>query len=177
MKLITLFGIRGKGKFAMVDDEDYERLSTIRWTLSSENNHGKKRNTLYAIGANKTTKDRKFVSMHRLVMEAKKGQIVDHIDGDGFNNQKSNLRFSTHGQNQSNRKSTRGSSSVYLGVYRYHNKISEIIRWKAVIQKDKKPHHSRCYPFTKEGEKLAAKWYNEMARKLHGNFAKLNIIK
>ncbi len=61
------------------------------------------------------TKDRKLV-LHRIIMGAKVGQIVDHINGDVLDNRKANLRFVNANQNQHNRNGNKDSTSIYKGV-------------------------------------------------------------
>lgn len=92
------------GKVALVDDEDYEYLTQRKWHL-----HG---------GYVFMRKCRVRYSMHRIIMDAKVGQLVDHIDRDKLNNQRSNLRFVTpliSAQNSGPKSTT--SSSKYKGVH------------------------------------------------------------
>lgn len=84
------------GQFAIVDDEDYEVISNFNWHSIS--------------GYAGTT-----LRMHRLILNAPNGSIVDHINGDPLDNRKCNLRICTHAQNQQNTRS-RGGSSKYKGV-------------------------------------------------------------
>jgi len=107
---------------ALVDDEDYENLIDLKWATQ------KNAKTSYAIhvfapnGCKKTT-----LYMHRSILGAKKGEEIDHIDGNGLNNQKSNLRFVTRRQNQQNRHCIK--SSRFVGVT--WNKRA--CRWQAQI--------------------------------------------
>ncbi len=115
-----------QGKYALVDDCDYEMLSQYNW-------HVKRfQYVLYAarqsrIGGKQTT-----LRMHRLLVNAPKGMEVDHIDGDGLNNQRSNLRIVTHSQNQMNKPKQSRNTSGFKGVYwdKTHKK------WKAYITSD-----------------------------------------
>jgi len=96
-----------RGKHAYVDAEDYDRLMKHKWTAfytcgkwyAGRNDHGK------------------CILMHREIMKAPKGKVVDHIDGNGLNNCKSNLRVCTYGQNNVHRR-PRGESSPFKCVYR-----------------------------------------------------------
>lgn len=98
-----------QGQVALVDDEDYELLNCFNW-------HAIKRNrTFYArreiiINGNK----RKSSKMHREIINVPNGLVIDHIDGNGLNNQKFNLRIVTNRQNMQNRHSP--ASSKYPGV-------------------------------------------------------------
>lgn len=82
MKKIEL----SRGLFTLVDDEDYDWLSQWKWYATT-----KKGNTHYAKSDGSKRKGLKKTSMHRLLMNAPKGRLVDHRDGDGLNNQKYNL--------------------------------------------------------------------------------------
>lgn len=147
------------GLITTVDDEDYEKASKIKWYPI------KGRNTVYATGYDATFKPKKTMRLHWLVFgKHEKGFVIDHINGDGLNNEKYNLRKCTNRQNSCNRSSF--GSSKYLGV--------------SIVTKRKIPHW-RVYLVGKylgifSSEIEAAKVYNEAAIKLHGEFAKLNII-
>lgn len=91
-------------KEVLIDKEDYEKIKNKRWY--SSNNY---------------CSDNKGLFLHRFIMKAKKGQIVDHINGNKLDNRKSNLRFVTKSQNAQNRKckgitydKTRKKWSVYI---------------------------------------------------------------
>lgn len=155
MKLIPLT----QGKFAQVDDEDYDYLMQWKWYAIP------KRRTTYA-RSSETLKS-PSIRMHRLIMKPPPELQVDHIDGNGLNNQKSNLRWATHSQNQFNRKSRMGSSR-YKGVY-FH-RIAK--KWVAMISENAK----RKWIGTFETEEAAAEAYNRAAIKYHGEFARLNVI-
>lgn len=96
MKLIPLT----KGYFAKVDDEDFERLMKYRWQV---NNPSKSKHITYAKRTDRTCGQRS-VSMHREIMGITPGFEIDHIDNDGLNNQKSNLRLATQSQNCQHRR-------------------------------------------------------------------------
>lgn len=159
MKLIKL----SQGMFAQVDDNNFEELNKFNWHLY------KKRGKMYAysnvinsIGKQST------IQMHRYILGINDSKICcDHIDGDGLNNTICNLRPCNHSQNAANRKT--------FGVSKY--KGVSLIKTK---------YHSYWYAKASKGnvilreimpsEKEAALKYNEFAKKLHGEFAKLNDI-
>ncbi len=92
MKLIEISTKKYPNTFTMVDDEDYEELNKYKWLA-----HKKPTNsTQYAIRCG-------TIRMHRIIMKTPDGLEVDHIDGNGLNNQKSNLRNVTNAKNQYNR--------------------------------------------------------------------------
>lgn len=114
-KRIPLTGIKGRGKFATVDDADFDRVSRYYWAMDRK-------------GYVRTSIRKKHMSLHRLVMNAQPGQIVDHIDGDKLNNSRSNLRFVTHRQNKQNTPAHKDSLTGVKGVCplpngRYHAQI------------------------------------------------------
>lgn len=148
MKTIPL----SKGKVALVDDEDFEQVSKVNWCLKKSG---------YVTGYS----NGKHVSMHRVIMKAKKGQTIDHKDHNGLNNQKSNLRFCTLSQNCANQKA-RGGTSKYKGVSRRKDRPS----WRVLVRCNGR----RFYCGSFKCEKQAAKAYDKKAKEVHGEFALLN---
>lgn len=92
--------------------------------------------------------------------------MSDHIDGNGLNNQRNNLRACTFSQNNANTRSRNNTSSSYLGV----SWSKREKKWRASIQKNGKTKSLGYW----DSEIKAAKVYNYEAIKLHGTFAKLN---
>lgn len=137
---------------ALIDDEDFEKISHCAWFLQKDTH-------------NQYAKNKKHQSMHRIIMGAKEGEIIDHRDGDGLNNQKSNLRICTQAQNVCNKTVSSKPYTLYLGVFKEKNK------WVAGCKKDGKLYRSRW-----DTEREAAIAYNEMAIKFHGDYARLNQI-
>ena len=138
---------------------DVELVSGLNWSVK------KRPHTNYAQAWNPLTK--RPVMMHRLILgEPPSDQkvIVDHRDGNGLNNQRSNLRWVTKQENNCNRRSV--GSSQFLGVSwnKRHRK------WTSQIRKDGKRTHLGT--FVSEIE--AAKAYDAKAIQLHGEFANLN---
>lgn len=101
-------------------------------------------------------------------MYAPEGMDVDHIDGNGLNCKKSNLRICTHAENQGNYKKTISeTSSKFKGVSLKRGK------WVSRIKKGGRTIFVGSFDFEEE----AALAYNGMARKLFGTFANLNFLK
>lgn len=146
-----------RGLVALVDDEDYELVTQYKW-------HASKRgpNLWYAAVGHPLFGGSRY--LHRFIVGAKAGQQVDHIDRNGLNCCKSNLRIVTHSQNMMNRGPKAGSVSRYKGVcwHRHYQK------WYAQIS-------SKCIGYYDDVHE-AARAYNEAAKKLHGEFAWLNPI-
>jgi hypothetical protein len=144
-----------RGKFAIVDAEDYDRLAKHKWTAyytcgkwyAGGNDHGK------------------CILMHREIMKAPKGKVVDHIDGNGLNNCKSNLRLCTYSQNNIYRR-PRGESSRFKCVYRDTKRNL----WKSTPAYGGRSIHNGRY----ETEIEAARASDYMNIQLHGEFAYLN---
>ena len=146
----------GNGLFATVDAAHYEEISKYKWYANRRNS------TVYAT----CIKQGRVVYMHRMIMRPAKGALVDHIDGNGLNNRRCNLRVCTHQQNQANRGS-RGGSSRFVGVHRHGD------QWQASI---------RCrgeyfYLGLHDDEVEAAKARDRKAYELHGEYAYLNFPK
>jgi len=158
MKIIPLT----QDKFASIDDEDYQIVSLFNWYAQKDYN------TYYAITMMKICGVKTYISMHRLIMNAPKGDSVDHKSGNGLNNQKYNLRFCTHSQNQMNRRIGKNFSSKYKGVHWHigNNK------WHVNININKKIKWVGSF----DSELKAAIAYNEVALRQYGEFANLNEI-
>lgn len=169
MKTIPL----SKGYEAIVDDEDYERLSVFKWQalIVPGQNLVYAQRTVWSGGIHRSR------SMHRDVLQVVASkQHIDHIDSDGLNNQKVNLRICTAAQNAHNRRKQRSyrglpTASQYKGV-RSINDPNRKARWQAIIQYDGK--RIKIGNFLTERE--AAHAYNLKALQLFGEFAKPNII-
>jgi hypothetical protein len=92
-----------QGKVALVDDEDFDRLNKFKWFAHKRHGifYAGRQVTVVYIPETKYCKQ-KIVHMHRLIMEVPSDKMIDHIDGEGLNNQKSNLRAVTNRQNLQN---------------------------------------------------------------------------
>jgi hypothetical protein len=144
-----------RGKFALVDDADYPTLSQYRWLYHSSG---------YAVRAEYVNGKRRFIPMHREIMGAQRGQIVDHIDTDRLNNTRSNLRFVTANQNMWNRSPNEKNSSSYKGVSAHPN------GWQVRIRVNKERIHlGYC-----EDQTEAALLYDAAARHFFGDYARVN---
>lgn len=154
-----------KGLIAFVDEEDFEFLSQFNWQAEHRGN------TAYARGGIDCIKRRTIKAyMHRLIMKADNGQFVDHRDGNGLNNQKSNLRICSRAENNRNIVS-KGKTSKYLGVDLAGRPKNR--RWRAAICHNGRRKHIGHF----DTEIEAAIAYNQHALLLHGEFANLNKFK
>lgn len=173
MKEIKIFSLKYGGKKVLVDDEDYEYLNRWKWHLSEA------KDIFYAMRFEYNADGTRYhVSMHRVIMSVYDPKIfVDHRDHNGLNNQKSNLRKCSDGDNKKNREKKSNASSKYAGVFVRVRKTNsgESKRWISHLgsklgDKEGKKH----FPYTPEGEIQAAKRYDELAKKYYGEFANLN---
>lgn len=149
-----------QGRFAIVDAEDYEEISQHKWHVM------KCRRSEYAA---RYSTSRKHILMHRVLLGAPAGLVVDHRDGNGLNNRKSNLRLCTHQENTYNQRPRLGGTSRFRGVC-WHKAIKKYI---ALIQKDGKRYSLGCFA----DEIEAAVAYDIKAMELFGEFAYLNFPK
>lgn len=153
------------GKFACVDDEDYERINKHKWCEATFG---------YAACGIRIDKNKQIhPKMHRMVMNDPKGLEVDHINHDPLDNRKENLRIVTRSQNQMNQKKSKlkGSTSKYKGVSysncpKHHKKP-----WIMQIVHNYKKTAKSC-----ETEIEAALLYNKFAKEFFGEFALLNEV-
>jgi len=142
----------GLNKFTLVDDEDYDYLNKYKWFSN-------KQGYVYCKKVGNI-----IVQMHRMIMQPCKDQEIDHKNGNPLDNRKCNLRYCTRAQNCRNTKLRETSKIKYKGVSKIDNGFMARIRLNYI-------EHYLGYFKTKEG---AAKAYDRVATKYHGEFAKTN---
>lgn len=153
----------GDDMFVWCDWKDFDLVKKYNWNLTTRNRSG----CLYAQSWDcHNTSERKRITMHGLIMPAPDGQFVDHINGNGLDNRRENLRLVTHQQNSFNQKH-HGGSSKFKGVSIDRSSGS----WRAYITVDGKRKH-----LGRHGTELdAAKAYDMAAKEFFGEYAKLNL--
>ena len=150
-------------KVALVDDEDYEVLCRFRWRA-----HVASGKWWYAArNAPHVTRSRGLIKMHRVILDAPKGVMVDHINGDTLDNRRCNLRLCTPSQNSQNRHLTRSSSGL-RGVT-----LTSSGRWQAQTHYAKQTIYLGVFDTADE----AGRAYDEGVLALYGPGAALNFPK
>ncbi len=143
-----------QGKVALIDDEDWPLVAGFKWYAH------RNRRTMYVEHC-----DGRFnVKLHRLITSAAPGVEVDHRNGDGLDNRRSNLRVATRSQNRCNG-ITRMNKSGYKGVT-----VRSSGRCHAVVTVQGR----RLFLGSFSTPEDAARAYDAAARELHGEFARLN---
>ena len=149
-----------QGQVALVDDEDFEKLNQFKWYAHSAGYNW------YAARRN----NRKFVYMHRLIMNAQKDEEVDHINGNGLHNYKVNMRLCTHQQNNVNKPMRRDNKTGIKGVR--WDKTNKGKPFQAQLHVKGK--HVYCKNFN--NIKSAEFAYKTISNKYFGEFAGIKII-
>lgn len=147
-----------QGLVAKVDDKDYQYLNQFKWFARRSGNVFYAERIVTRMGV------RQEIFMHNAIMQPQKGLFVDHIDRNGINCQRHNMRICTRSQNNMNR--IAWGQSKYKGVSYNDGKI------RARIRLNKKLINLGNF----KTEKDAAIAYNNAAKKYFGEFANLNII-
>ncbi len=154
-----------QGKVALVDDEDFDRLSQFKWCVHADYN------TYYAVrNAPKLVRKngkQAVIRMHCQILNVPVGMEVDHSDHNGLNNCRENLRIATHAENLQNQRVQQiRKASQYKGVSwnKYNKKWQSQIRVKGRL--------TWLGSFDLEIE--AAKAYDRAAQQYFGEFACLN---
>lgn len=139
----------------LVSSEDYERLNQYNWYRNKDG---------YFTSIKQINKKRYYFRLHRLILNAKSGQIVDHINRICSDNRRCNLRIISQRGNNCNTSKRKNTTSKYLGVRKKDNK------WIAQIKFNYKTIHLGSFVL----EKDAAKAYDIAAKIYHKEYANLN---
>lgn len=154
-----------QGEYALVDNKDFAELNRHKWFLvRASNRKYAARKHGYKEGG-----DGKIISMHREIMGFPEGMDIDHIDGNGLNNQRSNMRVCTRAENVRNRKKMTVNNEKYIGIKRL-----ESDKWRAIIGHTKNGKSTVTHLGMFNTPEAAAIAYDRAARVVFGEFANLN---
>ena len=148
-----------QGQVATVDDWWFDELSQHKWQA----HYDPKMRSFYAVRTSYVD-GKKRVVMHSVIAKTPKGMLTDHINHDTLDNREENLRVCTCSQNQMNSKMRENNTSGYRGAYKKKN------RYYALIQIKKQSIYLGSYSTMED----AARAYDAAAKRLHGEYAKLN---
>lgn len=158
-----------QNKYALVDDDDFPMLSKYSWNAHK---YGEKyyAETNIRVAPGRKNGSFRNLKMHRLIMNAKPGQIVDHINHDTLNNKKNNLRLCTSAENSRNTNKRAWNKSGCKGV-NWHKASN---KWIAQIGISSGGKRKNLYLGIFDKAKDAAIAYDIAAKNYHGEFARLN---
>lgn len=150
-----------RGQFAIIDSGDADRVLAHRWCAMRAKNR-----RWYALRHSQSGGKTQTILLHRFIMNAAPGLQVDHVNLDALDNRRCNLRMATQSQNLCNRQRTRVNKSGFKGVIwdRWESKF------RARISYNKVTYSLGAFATAEE----AARAYDAAAKKLHGEFARLN---
>lgn len=152
-----------QGKVAWVDQADYAGLAQSKW-YAQKRPHGR----FYACRKVRDASGKQAMEqMHRRVLGLTEGDgfFADHVNGDGLDNRRRNLRACTPGENLCNVVGRSGSSRFKGVSFDFRKGL-----WHAQVSRAQRKHHLGF--FTNEQD--AARAYDQAALRLHGEFARLN---
>lgn len=155
-----LMQISVRGGSVQVDEPDVVAMAGRVWRI-----HRRLGQTPYCVAWNDD--QTKLLFLHRVLMVAPDGVEVDHVNGDGLDNRRCNIRLATRAQNAKNRKAQTNCSSPFKGV---SVRVRKHARFVAQIKQD--GHCLRIGTF--DSEHQAARAYDGAARLFHGKFARTN---
>jgi len=150
-----------QGQVAIVDDDDYPEVSKYKWCAM------KMRYSYYAGRTIKQDGKQHTIYLHRELLPPPDGMVVDHINRDGLDCRRSNMRIATHEENMRNGRLPKNNTSGYMGVTRSN---SGRLPWKAQISAQGRNRYIGIYATREE----AAIAYDDAAKRYHGEFASTN---
>lgn len=146
------------GQSALVDDEDFEKFKGMAWVPSRIGS------TSYASNRKMVGRKITYTSLHRAIVGAKDGELVDHINGDGLDNRRENLRIANKSQNAINSKLRADNTTGYRGV----SYMPKRDRYQARLFMHGKKITSKFFHTAIE----AAEAYKEIALRVYGEFVR-----
>jgi hypothetical protein len=147
-----MYGLDKKGCIFCFDLQDFNVVWRYRWSVDFNG---------YVIGSDSG----KQIKLHRLLLDPKPGELVDHVNGDASDNRRSNLRLCGYRENLSNSGMRSNNTTGYKGIVKLKNG-----NYKAQISRDYKRFNLGEFPTPEE----AAAAYDRAAVLYHGEFARTN---
>lgn len=144
----------------LIDPEDFHLVSQYTWRISVDNG--------YVVA---TTKDNKTIRIHRLILEPKHGNYVDHINHNKLDNRRANLRECSPVLSSCNRRVCKNNKSGFKGVFKITGE-NYTKPWRAKIAFNGIKSYLGDFKTPEE----AAIAYNRAALKIHGKYACINKI-
>jgi len=154
MKKIYLTGKYSNNSFVLVNNSIYKLYGKMKWWAKKGRN-----NNLYAFN--------RIGYLHRIILKAKDGQFVDHINCNSLDNRKENLRFCDISENARNRGKQTNNKSGYKGVYKSMSIRQKTPTWRSQIQFNNKLINIGCFKTKEE----AYNAYCLKSKELHKEFS------
>ncbi len=148
-----------QGKSAIVDEDDYERVNKLSWFAVRDETRW------YARSHEDKSMKYKVLPLHRFILNAPKGTYVDHINGDGLDNRKKNLRLCTNAQNCANRGASCNAEIPFKGVF-----MSPAGNYRVTYTLNRK----KTVIGTFRNPELAGKIFDVITKPIWGEFARPN---
>jgi hypothetical protein len=154
-----------QGKVALIDDEDFARVNAFKWyTLALRKTDGSCRYYAWR-SVRQPDGKRVWIYLHRFLMNAPADLVVDHVNGNGLDCTRTNMRLATHAQNVQNMRPHKHGVSGFKGIWRRKSG-----RWQAEIRAEDR----RIRLGTYDDPAFAAAIYDAAARQLFGHFSNTN---
>lgn len=144
-----------QSKYTIIDNEDYESLATFRWYAARNGNN---------FYAGRDYEDYQ-IRLHRVIANAPKDKVIDHINGNSLDNRRANLRICANSDNSRNAKLPITNTSGFKGIRAWGSS------WQAQIGSGKTRLHLGSFP----SKEAAARAYDAKALELYGEFACTNV--
>lgn len=154
-----------QGQFALVDDDDFERVSQYVWQADARVGNGPLNGWDAKTCVRQPDGRRRKLIMSRLITNAPVGSTVDHINGNSLDNRKANLRVTTAIQNSWNRKPNRNTLTGFKGVRKQNGSTYQV---RITV------HGVRVNVGNFPSAEAGARAYDAAARKHFGEYARLN---
>ncbi len=151
-----------QNQYTIIDNEDFKKVNQFKWSLDKCNNY------FYVRRLKQKNNIKTKIYLHRFIMNCPDNMQIDHINHNTLDNRKCNLRICTKSQNQINRLKRKNCSSKYKGVYLHKQNQ----KWISEINYLGKKIYLGCF----KTEKEAAKVYNKIVKKYHGEYVYLNNV-